>query len=578
MAIYQVSTTGSDTGTVGPFKTMVYAHSKASPGDTIRVMPGTHTIANEGQVLEITKAGIILEGFGTPRPIVDGNNQFPQPNTTKPQGLPYTTKALIRVNANNVTVRNLEIRNSAGSGLDINTRNGLVLTGGLFEDLYIHDMRWQCFGLNATHNAIARRITCARGGMFLQLTRSASYINWPGMFKWSNSNYGNVSDIFLSENWGEGMAYPNSRNTTIRRVKIIECYSAHLYFNHAVDVDAQDVFIAHTGLTHLRGGGVPNGINFNNEDDAKQAGWPDTSGVTISGLIVAGLEPNISFGDQKRSGFTNIKIRNATLVQAGDAGGAISFTRTPYSGIEIYNSIIYQARGNWVDGARNAQGGVSMHHNLWYGLTAEIPSNLKGAGDLYYVNPQLVNAVLPTSIATMVAANYKLRSTSPAINKGIAVAGYVNDYADAAISGLPDLGAFEYVATAGRTEAGFMLDKTLTEITDATITASDSSVTDNGVLSYLLDWGDGTTGTSPNDTHTYTAPGTYDVTLTITSPDGTDTVFQQVTIIAAGAAQCFEPLYQKCGETCIRAMPSPPAAGYVMVSTGTGDGLEWQLK
>ena len=106
-------------------------------------------------------------------------------------------------------------------------------------------------------------------------------------------------------------------------------------------------------------------------------------------------------------------------MQAGADGGAISFTRTPYSGIQIYNSIIYQARGNWVDGAGSAASGVSMHHNLWYGLAAQIPSNLKGAGDLY-VNPQLVNPIVPTSIAAMVAANYKLRSTSPAINAAMA--------------------------------------------------------------------------------------------------------------------------------------------------------------
>lgn len=40
--------------------------------------------------------------------------------------------------------------------------------------------------------------------------------------------------------------------------------------------------------------------------------------------------------------------------------------------------------------------------------------------------------------------------------------------------------------------------------------------------SYVWDFGDGTSSTSENPTHTYTAPGTYDVTLTATSDLGSD--------------------------------------------------------
>lgn len=49
----------------------------------------------------------------------------------------------------------------------------------------------------------------------------------------------------------------------------------------------------------------------------------------------------------------------------------------------------------------------------------------------------------------------------------------------------------------------------------------------DGSLSYVTEWawnfGDGTTGSGETPTHTYTKAGTYDVTLTVTGPNGTDT-------------------------------------------------------
>lgn len=56
--------------------------------------------------------------------------------------------------------------------------------------------------------------------------------------------------------------------------------------------------------------------------------------------------------------------------------------------------------------------------------------------------------------------------------------------------------------------------------------ASQSS--DNvGIVSYVWDFGDGTTGTGKTTTHTYPNPGTYTVKLTVTDAAGnssTDTV------------------------------------------------------
>lgn len=60
--------------------------------------------------------------------------------------------------------------------------------------------------------------------------------------------------------------------------------------------------------------------------------------------------------------------------------------------------------------------------------------------------------------------------------------------------------------------------------------------TTTGAFSFSWDFGDGTTGTAPNPSHTYANDGVYTVVLTATNGCGTATSFQQVTIITPPTA------------------------------------------
>jgi PKD repeat protein/pimeloyl-ACP methyl ester carboxylesterase len=57
----------------------------------------------------------------------------------------------------------------------------------------------------------------------------------------------------------------------------------------------------------------------------------------------------------------------------------------------------------------------------------------------------------------------------------------------------------------------------------APLTAFFDDTSAGGPTSWAWDFGDGTTDTGPNPTHTYAAPGTYTVALTVTNANGSDT-------------------------------------------------------
>jgi PKD repeat protein len=120
--------------------------------------------------------------------------------------------------------------------------------------------------------------------------------------------------------------------------------------------------------------------------------------------------------------------------------------------------------------------------------------------------------------------------------------------------------------------------ETVTAFIDTNVPTSDFSFSTNGLdvtftdqslnpASYLWNFGDGTTSTDANPVHSYTADGSYVVTLIISNGCGSDTSTQNVTVSAAG-------IQTTQTQAALSVYPNPASRGDVVIEINGGSGEE----
>ena len=171
-----------------------------------------------------------------------------------------------------------------------------------------------------------------------------------------------------------------------------------------------------------------------------------------------------------------------------------------------------------------------------------------GTGNVSNVDTQVTNANL-TGINALPLA------TSPLINKAnTAVAMLASDYLSAprpALGGY-DIGAIEYQGTSGGSSGSGTSTPTASfsfAVNGLSATFADASTDSGGTIgAHAWVFGDGTTSTAVNPSHTYGAAGTYTVSETVTdSSNGkTSTATHTVTVSAVVAGGSCNPHKRKC--------------------------------
>ena len=80
----------------------------------------------------------------------------------------------------------------------------------------------------------------------------------------------------------------------------------------------------------------------------------------------------------------------------------------------------------------------------------------------------------------------------------------------------------------------------------------------NTTVSYLWDFGDGTTSTEKNPSHVFPGPGDYEVLLTVSNACGTMQRNQTVTVIGTGI---FDPT----DNDAVRVLPNPNKGAFDLI-------------
>jgi len=110
-------------------------------------------------------------------------------------------------------------------------------------------------------------------------------------------------------------------------------------------------------------------------------------------------------------------------------------------------------------------------------------------------------------------------------------------------------------------------------VSPLTVTFTDTS-TGGAVDAWLWSFGDGVTSSVQSPTHTYAAPGTYTVTLTVTGPGGSDAISRPNLITAFSAVQAAFEATPRSGPVPLDVTFTNASSGdYTSSLWGFGDGL-----
>jgi parallel beta-helix repeat protein len=207
----------------------------------------------------------------------------------------------------------------------------------------------------------------------------------------------------------------------------------------------------------------------------------------------------------------HVKVQNNTFV--GSLAYPISYwpigislENCPYATVE--NNIIYDQVNYPIYLSGSSFTGLEIGYNCAYNSDGTTPFGTPQPGDLWGVNPKFVNAA---------GRDFRLQSSSPCINAGIAITDNTVDY-DGNLRPIGsgwDIGAYEYTGQAASLSASATASPT-SGPRPLTVRFTGSASGGTPPYSYRWDFGDGQTSTTQNPSHTYETDGNCIAILTVT--------------------------------------------------------------
>jgi chitodextrinase len=464
-ATLYVSTSGNDsnTGTLSsPYRTITKAAYYAKPGDTVQVRGGTYYEIVKIQSKGTSSARITFEPYPGEKVIIDGTGSASGTNLVQLTSTDW------------VDFRGFEVRNATRIGIcaygALNTRilNNTVynsVKGGIYVG---------ASGMGGTTDIVVSGNTVRNNVLENQYHSSSS--GWSQAVGINKAVRVQVTSNKVYQNDGEAIAFVLSDHGLAAQNEVFDNYSVGIYLDNARYTTVDRNFVHSTGNTrYYRDSKPAHGIGMANESYSTSNPLTDNR---ITNNVVLRARRGLFYGNYENGGgLKNTTVSNNTFYDATDA--VLGIDSSSHSNSFIQNNVFVQATGR--DLAIVAGSGITYRNNNWYGGS---PGSAAGSGDIVG-NPQFVRA------GGTAAADYRLTSAAPVIEKGLTVSGLSVDYWGTTRTISYDIGAHEFssgtTSTADTTPPTAPTNLTATASGSSTIDLRWDASTDNvGVTGYKI--------------------------------------------------------------------------------------------
>lgn len=420
-------------------KTISAAVGKSAANDVISVNRG---IYNERVYIPRGKDGLRIIGSFRGRPIIDGN-------VAGGAYLPSTSwSSLVSIDANYVTFKNFEIRNSNVRG--IHTYGYGIQAAGhhnLLENLLVHDIWATGIYSEGDYNVIRSNTvyrTCMHNS---RSSSSPNYRNalssengWGQGITVANNNrpealipgitsYNIVENNRVYDNWSEGIGTFHSANITLRNNMTYDNYTVNLYVSDTSNtlVERNLVFRTNEGIIKdpiLAG----SGLSMADERGDK----PRSRNNIVRNNTILNTEVCLQcWSIPADAGLKNLTFIGNTIVDSPvriNRGGGVN---TPSA---IRNNIFWGFGNSYtIDGAN-----IAFSNNVWRSR----PAGANGSGDVL-LDPGILRTIVTPGRWYLTRDYFKIPATSPAVNAGTALPVLTDDMLAAPRGARPDIGAYE---------------------------------------------------------------------------------------------------------------------------------------
>jgi parallel beta-helix repeat protein len=426
---YYVAPNGNDqnTGTLDkPLKSIQSAVGKIRDGGggNIILRGGVHTLTTNVWVGESNDGSansrLVIRPYQNEKVVLDGQNM---------------QNPAISVGGQYVDIFGLEIRNSKMGIIGWGARNLSILKNVIHDtqDTGIASYAPTLFGAS---NILVEGNTVYRTN--LKNSNRGNDGNWGSGITMSRTNGAIVKGNLVYENYGEGITATLSNNVRVANNTVRDNYSVELYFDNATNTVFENNFVYNTGNTNFwrTAFGRPqpaSGIRVANENYGSESN--PTNNIIVRNNIVSGAQSGFEYANYGRGGgLKNVQVVNNTFYNGSEALMMIS--PGTHQNVTIANNIFSQTKAKPMSVLPSSLSGLSFSRNLWFGGAA---GRAQGTGDVN-ADPMLVNP------GGFNAADYKLRSGSAAIDKGMQRSDVTTDFfGTVRPANRFDIGAVEFV-------------------------------------------------------------------------------------------------------------------------------------